>query len=135
MPTANVNGVYPFAMAAGTRRIGRLTVQAVLGATEVAGFIGAGIAGAAYVPQITHLITAHCSAGISRVAFGLWLVASLLVTSHAVAIRAGVFIFLGVVQIVASLVIFVYAKIYDGQYCPVHLPHVIAARPPDNQTP
>jgi len=38
----------------------------MLTATEIAGFAGAGLAGAAYVPQISHLIRARCSAGISR---------------------------------------------------------------------
>jgi len=36
--------------------------------TEIAGFAGGGLAGAAYVPQISHLIKARCSAGISRLA-------------------------------------------------------------------
>src|SRR5690242_13712692 len=46
---------------------------AMLTATEIAGFVGAGLAGAAYVPQISHLIKARCSAGISRLAFEVWL--------------------------------------------------------------
>jgi hypothetical protein len=41
----------------------------MLTATEFAGFAGAGLAGAAYVPQISHLVRARCSAGISRLAF------------------------------------------------------------------
>ena len=53
--------------------------------TEMVGFTGVGLAGIAYLPQITHLIKEHCSAGISRLAFGMWLVSSLLVTAHAVA--------------------------------------------------
>ena len=32
--------------------------------TELAGYAGAGLAGAAYVPQISHLIRDGCSAGI-----------------------------------------------------------------------
>ena len=67
----------------------------MLTATEIAGFAGAGLAGAAYVPQIYHLVRARCSAGISRLAFAVWLLASLLVTVRAVAIHAGVFIVLG----------------------------------------
>ncbi|MGH9248587.1 MAG: PQ-loop domain-containing transporter [Acidimicrobiales bacterium] len=54
----------------------------MLRATELAGFIGAALAGAAYVPQIWHLISERCSAGLSRVAFAVWLAASLLVTTH-----------------------------------------------------
>ena len=91
--------------------------------TEIAGFAGAGLAGAAYVPQISHLIRAHCSAGISRLAFGAWLLASLLVTAHAIAIHAGVFIVLGGIQVVATALIMFYAARYKDAPCPIHLPH------------
>jgi uncharacterized protein with PQ loop repeat len=93
----------------------------MLTAAEVAGFIGAGLAGAAYIPQISHLIRAHCSAGISRLAFGVWLVASLLVTAQAFAIQAGVFIVLGGIQIVSTVLILFYATRYENQFCPIHL--------------
>ena len=99
----------------------------MLRATEVAGFIGAALAGGAYVPQISHLIRAHCSAGISRFAFGAWLVSSLLVTSHAIAIRADVFIVLGVIQIIATILICIYARVYENSYCEIHLPRVLGA--------
>lgn len=92
----------------------------MLRATELAGFIGAGLAGAAYIPQVWHLITAQCSAGISRLAFGVWLVASLLVLSHAVAIGAAVFIALGIVQMSATTVILVYARKYANSSCAGH---------------
>ena len=98
-------------------------------ATEVAGFIGAGLAGAAYVPQISHLIRAHCSAGISLFAFAVWLVASLLVTSHAIAIRAGVFIVLGVIQVIATTLICIYARLYENSYCDIHRPRVLGPPP------
>ena len=94
----------------------------MLTATQIAGFAGAGLAGAAYVPQISHLIKAHCSAGISRLAFGVWLLASVLVTAHAAAIHAGVFIMLGGIQIVATALITLYAARYKDTPCPVHLP-------------
>ena len=97
----------------------------MLTATEIAGFAGAGLAGAAYVPQISHLIRARCSAGISRLAFEVWLLASLLVTIRAIAIHAGVFIVLGGIQIVATMLIVVYAARYKDTPCPSHLP-----RPP-----
>ena len=42
---------------------------AMLTTTEIAGFAGAGLAGAAYILQISHLIRARCSAGISRLAW------------------------------------------------------------------
>jgi len=94
----------------------------VLTATEIAGFVGAGLAGAAYVPQISHLIRARCSAGISRLAFEVWLLASVLTTARAIAIHAGVFIALGGIQIVATALIMLYAARYKDTPCPSHLP-------------
>jgi hypothetical protein len=95
---------------------------AMLTTTEIAGFAGAGLAGAAYIPQISHLIRARCSAGISRLAFAVWLLASLLITARAIAIHAGVFIALGGIQIVATALIMLYATRYNGAPCPIHLP-------------
>ncbi len=94
----------------------------MLTTTEIAGFVGAGLAGAAYVPQISHLIRARCSAGISRLAFEIWLLASFLTTARAIAIHAGVFIVLGGIQIVATTLIMFYAARYKDTRCPVHLP-------------
>jgi hypothetical protein len=94
----------------------------MLTATQIGGFVGAGLAGAAYVPQIFHLIRARCSAGISRLAFGLWLLSSLLITARAVAIGAGVFIVLGAIQIVATALIMLFAARYKDTPCPSHLP-------------
>lgn len=92
-----------------------------MGATEVAGFLGAGLAAAAYVPQIWHLIRAHCSAGLSRFAFGVWLTSSLLVTSHAVALGAVVFMALGATQILATALILIYTIKYQHSRCLTHL--------------
>ena len=94
----------------------------MLTATEIAGFAGAGLAGAAYVPQISHLIRARCSAGISRLAFVAWLLASVLTTTRAIAIHAGVFITLGGIQIAATTVITLCATRYKDTPCPVHIP-------------
>ena len=100
----------------------------MLTATQIGGFAGAGLAGVAYVPQISHLIRARCSAGISRLAFGVWLVSSVLITARAVAIGAGVFIVLGAIQIVATALIVVCAARYQDTPCPTHLPRQPAAR-------
>jgi PQ loop repeat protein len=100
----------------------------MLTVTEIAGFAGAGLAGAAYVPQISHLIRARCSAGISRLAFVAWLLASLLTTARAIAIHAGVFIALGGIQIVAAALIMRYATRYKNMPCSVHLPRQPAAK-------
>jgi len=94
----------------------------MLTATTIAGFIGAALAGAAYVPQIWHLVRVHCSAGISRPAFGVWLGASVLVTLHAIATHAAVFVLLGSLQIVAITTILVCATKYRWSSCAGHLP-------------
>ena len=94
----------------------------MLTATQIGGFVGAGLAGAAYLPQISHLIRARCSAGISRLAFEVWLLASLLITAHAVVIGAVVFIMLGAIQIVSTALIVVCAIRYQDTACPIHLP-------------
>jgi hypothetical protein len=96
--------------------------------TQIAGFAGAGLAGAAYVPQISHLIRARCSAGISRLAFAAWLLASVLITARAIAIHAGAFIVLGGIQIVATALIMVCAARYKDTPCPIHLPRQPAAK-------
>ena len=101
---------------------------AMLTATEIAGFVGAGLAGAAYVPQVSHLVRARCSAGISRLAFGVWLLSSVLTTVRAVAIGAGVFIMLGGTQIVATALVMLFAARYKDTPCPVHLPAKPAAK-------
>jgi len=100
----------------------------MLTATEIAGFAGAGLAGAAYVPQISHLVRARCSAGISRLAFEVWLLASRLTTTRAIAIHAGVFIALGGIQIAATALITLCATRYKDTPCPVHLPAQPTAR-------
>ena len=91
---------------------------------EVAGLLGVVVAAAAYVPQITHLIGERCSAGISRLAFAAWLASSVLMTAHAVAIGAGVFIVLGVVQVSATALILVFTVRYEDSFCASHLPVV-----------
>jgi uncharacterized protein with PQ loop repeat len=88
--------------------------------SELIGLGGASLAGYAYLPQITHLIRERCSAGISRRAFILWFLASILITIHAVFISAIVFILLGVIQIGATSTIVVYSARYKGLVCPIH---------------
>ena len=94
----------------------------MLRSTEVAGFVGAALAGAAYVPQIWHLIAERCSAGISRLAFATWFAASALVTTHAVVSGATVFVVLGVIQLGATALILLCATKYASSYCASHAP-------------
>jgi hypothetical protein len=100
----------------------------MLTATQIGGFVGAGLAGAAYLPQISHLIRVRCSAGISRLAFEVWLLASVLTMARAIAIHAGVFIMLGAIQIVATALIVVCAIRYQDTPCPIHLPRQAIAK-------
>jgi uncharacterized protein with PQ loop repeat len=90
---------------------------------NLVGLAGALISGYAYLPQIKHLITERCSAGISRSAFGLWLISSILITANAVYIRAWVFIVLGAIQILSTALIYFYSSHYRGQVCVYHLEH------------
>lgn len=92
--------------------------------TELLGLVGAAIAVLAYLPQILHLAKEHCTAGISRWAFSLWLLSSILITIHAVKLGDLVFITLGSAQIVLISVILYYCSRYQGQYCAVHIPAV-----------
>lgn len=98
-----------------------------MSATEFAGFVGVGLAGIAYLPQIVHLIAEHCSAGISRLAFAMWLISSFLVTTHAIATHADVFVVLGAIQILSTLIILVNAIRFHGSYCAIHLPRYLDA--------
>jgi uncharacterized protein with PQ loop repeat len=84
------------------------------------GLTGALIAGYAYLPQINHLIKEQCSAGISRSAFALWLISSVLVTINAFYIHSVVFIVLGIVQICSTAIISIYSRKYKGQVCQFH---------------
>lgn len=90
------------------------------GISEIAGFAGVGISVIAYLPQIIHLIREHCSAGISPLAFCLWFIASTLVTFRAVVIADIVFVVLGIVQIITSLIILLYGLKYKDGTCSTH---------------
>lgn len=90
---------------------------------SIVGMSGALIAAYAYFPQIRHLVKEHCSAGISGRAYALWFVSSILVTVNAFAIDARVFIFLGLVQIIATGMIYIFSRRYKGLACPYHLAH------------
>ena len=87
------------------------------------------LAGAGYVPQIHHLVKERCSAGISRPAFYVWLAASVLVTTRALATHAAVFIMLGGIQILATSLICYYSKRYEHSYCAFHQPVGLRSRP------
>lgn len=85
--------------------------------------VGALIAAYAYYPQIKHLLSEHCSAGISGRAYALWFVSSILVTINAFSIESIVFILLGIVQIGATGIIYIFSRRYKGMVCPFHQAH------------
>lgn len=88
--------------------------------TVIAGFAGTAISGAAYVPEITHLVRMKCSGGMSRLAFVAWLFSSALLLTRAIAIGASVFIALGIMQLTASAVIAWLTNRYKNNLCPQH---------------
>lgn len=87
---------------------------------DTAGFAGAVLAGAAYVPQIGHMVRERCVAGISRPAFAVWFVASALILVSAVATGEPVFILLGGLQTAATGFISAYVALHRGCYCAGH---------------
>jgi len=91
--------------------------------TSVLGFVGAVIAAVGYLPQIVHLAGEGCSAGVSVKAWYLWLLASLLIATHAFAVFNAVFIALQVVNVLAIATVIVLAKRYEGMLCRSHQGH------------
>jgi hypothetical protein len=67
-----------------------------------------------------HLIRARCSAGVSRPAYTVWLVASILLAIRAIAVEAWVFIVLGAIQVVATTLILFYTARNKNEYCSTH---------------
>lgn len=87
---------------------------------EILGVAGIAISMLAYVPQVAHLGREHCSAGVSRRAWAMWLVSSLLV--GAVAVHRGdfVFILLQLSSLTSAAIILILAQRYRGMVCEVH---------------
>jgi uncharacterized protein with PQ loop repeat len=95
---------------------------------SIIGLVGAVIAGYAYFPQIAHLLKERCTAGISRQAFALWAISSVLVTINAIHIGSIVFIALGIVQISATIIIYVFSTKYRGNVCSYHRANPVKAK-------
>lgn len=87
---------------------------------QILGFLGTAAVAVGYLPQIIHLAKERCSAGISLVAWGIWLVSSFLIFSHALRRLDYVFIVLQSVHIVAIILIVWLARRYRGMTCPFH---------------
>jgi lipid-A-disaccharide synthase-like uncharacterized protein len=87
---------------------------------ETLGIAGIAIAMLAYVPQVVHLGREHCSAGVSRRAWMMWLVSSVLVGSLAIHRGDLVFILLQISSMTSAAVILLLAYRYRGMVCDYH---------------
>lgn len=86
----------------------------------VIGYMGTGLVIGAYAPQIWHLWTEQCSAGISERAYALWVLASALFLGHALIIGDAVFMVTQLVNIGALAIILVLARRFRNQICAEH---------------
>jgi lipid-A-disaccharide synthase-like uncharacterized protein len=78
----------------------------------------------AYLPQVVHLAKEHCSAGVSRRAWAMWLLSSALIGALALHRRDLVFILLQISSLTSAAIILSLAHRYRGMVCEAH-----AARP------
>ena len=88
--------------------------------SQVLGFLGTVTVVIGYLPQIRHLAREHCSAGVSIIAWQVWLLSSFLILSHALEVVDLVFISLQSVHIVAIIVTISLARRYRGLTCAFH---------------
>lgn len=94
---------------------------------EALGIVGIAISVLAYVPQVVYLGREHCSAGISRRAWAMWLASGLLVGALAVSRRDPVFILLQIANLTSTAVILFLSWRYRGMTCAVHAHERITA--------
>jgi lipid-A-disaccharide synthase-like uncharacterized protein len=87
---------------------------------EILGIAGITISMLAYVPQVVHFGKGQCSAGISRRAWAMWLVGSLLVGTLAVHRGDFVFIALQFSTLTSAAIILFLAQKYRGMVCETH---------------
>jgi lipid-A-disaccharide synthase-like uncharacterized protein len=91
---------------------------------EILGIAGIAISMLAYLPQVVHLAREHCSAGVSRRAWTMWLVSSLLILALALHRQDPVFILLQVSSLTSAAIILFLAQRYDGMACEAHTLHL-----------
>ena len=87
---------------------------------ELVGIAGIAVSMLAYLPQAIHLARERCSAGVSRRAWAMWLVSSLLIGALAVHRRDPVFILLQVSSLMSAAIILALAQRYRGMACETH---------------
>lgn len=99
---------------------------------QILGFLGTVTVAIGYLPQVRHLARERCSAGVSIVAWQIWLLSSLLILSHAFERFDLVFITLQIVHLVAIILIISLAKRYRGMTCAFH--RLLAGQPVGSAT-
>jgi lipid-A-disaccharide synthase-like uncharacterized protein len=87
---------------------------------EILGMAGIAISVLAYVPQVVHLGREHCSAGVSRRAWAMWLASSVLIGTLALYRRDPVFILLQLSTLTSAAIILYLASKYRGLICAFH---------------
>jgi lipid-A-disaccharide synthase-like uncharacterized protein len=87
---------------------------------EFLGIAGIVVSMLAYLPQALHLARERCSAGVSRRAWAMWLVSSLLIGALALHRRDLVFILLQVSSLTSAAIILSLAQRYRGMVCETH---------------
>ena len=87
---------------------------------ELLGVAGIAISAIAYLPQVVHIAREHCSAGVSRRAWSMWLVSSLLIGALAFHRHDLVFILLQVSSLTSAAIILSLAQRYRGMVCATH---------------
>lgn len=85
--------------------------------TSILGGVGTGLIILAYIPQIKHIIKEHCSGGMSKGAWSIWLIAGILLLIHAVNIKDTVFTALQLANILAIGSITILILIYNPRVC------------------
>lgn len=88
---------------------------------EILGIAGITISVLAYLPQVIHLVREHCSAGVSRRAWAMWILSSLLIGALALHRRDPVFVLLQVCSLTSATLIVFFASRYRGMVCPTHI--------------
>jgi lipid-A-disaccharide synthase-like uncharacterized protein len=96
---------------------------------EILGIAGIAISMLAYVPQVVHLGREHCSAGVSRRAWAMWLTSSVLIGTLALYRQDAVFILLQVSTLASAAVILFLAHKYRGMVCAFHAHSVGCEQP------
>jgi lipid-A-disaccharide synthase-like uncharacterized protein len=87
---------------------------------DMLGIAGIAIAMLAYLPQVVHLSKERCSDGISRRAWAMWLLSSLLIGALALHRRDPVFILLQISNLMSTAIVLSLSWRYRGMVCEAH---------------